>query len=303
MCCLMSQARSWRQSWTLIPACPWRQGQLLSQVTPAPPIPGHSLLLPSQLTAEAQWSQWWMCAGKIPPSKAGKKKGGKLLPFSRHFLAFPSTDGCLGSAGNATAEPSAIPVARILHPHLLGGDTLLSHAPRWDRVVASCQMALVRGTGVAAGRGSADTSPVHPAEQAQAARDEVSGSEVVWVPPTPSLLAWRLVAGQLGSPGNLNWELAPFCACGSTTPLSLELRRSGATAGQSWPCLVPAELSGWGKAPGRLEEVGRVALSSAVACSGALFGAQLVGGSSRHAEAATASPRRSLPAWPRVASC
>lgn len=68
-----------------------------------------------------------------------------MLLFSRHLLALPGTDGCLGSA--ATAEPSAVPVAGTLQPHLLGGDTALSHAPCWDTVVPFCQMALVRAPG------------------------------------------------------------------------------------------------------------------------------------------------------------
>lgn len=173
----MSQAWSRRRSWALIPTPSWRQGQS----RPRSP----QCLTP--LVTASQWKPSGPGDGcmleKCHLHRLAKKKGGKLLLFSRHLLAFPGTDGYLGSAGDATAELGAVLVARTLQLHLLGGDAALSHAPHWAMVVPFCQMALVMGTGWAAGRGWANMSLVHAAGPAHAARDEVSGSEVVWVPP------------------------------------------------------------------------------------------------------------------------
>lgn len=80
---------------------------VLSQVTSAPCTPGHSLLLPSQLAVEApvilvvdvHWKNVTFTGQKK------KKKPQKLSLFSRHLLAFPGTEGCLGSAGDPVFCP------------------------------------------------------------------------------------------------------------------------------------------------------------------------------------------------------
>lgn len=87
VCHPVSQARSWQRSWALISTPSWRQGR------------SHPRS-PQRLTPLVTASQWepsgpgdGCVLEKCHLPRLAKKKGGKLLLFSRHLLAFPGTDG------------------------------------------------------------------------------------------------------------------------------------------------------------------------------------------------------------------